>query len=210
MAEQTQTIPIKIIMVGAMNVGKTSLVTKFATGKFPKETKTTKNASYVIKPKKVNSLNFEIRLWDTAGQEKYKSLTKLFTKDAKIALLVYSIDDEESFNSLEEWLRLVKGTNDGNLILGVVANKSDLASDTTINNDRGKEYAEKIGAIFKTTSALVDNGGIDELIDILFQKYYATNFNMNQTNSLSLTLSMEDSRAEKGGCCGGGKKSSTK
>ena len=210
MAEQTQTIPIKIIMVGAMNVGKTSLVTKFATGKFPKETKTTKNASYVIKPKKVNSLNFEIRLWDTAGQEKYKSLTKLFTKDAKIALLVYSIDDEESFNSLEDWLKLVEGTNDGNLILGVVANKSDLASDTTINNDRGKEYAEKIGAIFKTTSALVDNGGIDELIDILFQKYYATNFNMNQTNSLSLTLSMEDSRAKKGGCCGGGKKSSKK
>ena len=193
-----------------MNVGKTSLVTKYATGKIPGQTKTTKNASYVIKRKNVNSLNFEIKLWDTAGQEKYKSLTKLFTKEAKIAILVYSIDSEESFNSLEDWLRLVKSTNDENLILGVAANKSDLASDNTINNDRGKEYAEKIGAIFKPTSALVENGGIDELIDILFEKYYATNFNMNQTNSLSLTLSMEDSRAKKGGCCGGGKKSSKK
>ena len=210
MTEQTQTIPIKIIMVGAMNVGKTSLVTKYATGKIPGQTKTTKNASYVIKRKNVNSLNFEIKLWDTAGQEKYKSLTKLFTKEAKIAILVYSIDSEESFNSLDDWLKLVKSTNDENLILGVAANKSDLASDNTINNDRGKEYAEKIGAIFKPTSALVENGGIDELIDILFEKYYATNFNMNQTNSLSLTLSMEDSRAQKGGCCGGGKKSTKK
>ena len=206
MAEQNQTIPIKIIMVGSMNVGKTSLVTKYATGKIPGQTKSTKNASYVSKHKKVNNLNFEIKLWDTAGQEKYKSLTKLFTKDAKIAILVYSIDNEESFNSLDEWLKLVKNSNDDNLILGVAGNKSDLASDKTINNERGEEYAKKIGGIFKPTSAMVDNGGIEDFIDTLFQKYYSTNFNLNQTNSLSLTLSVENSRARKGGCCGGGEK----
>jgi small GTP-binding protein len=115
MADQFQTIPIKIIMVGAMNVGKTSLVTKYATGKIAGHTKTTKNASYVSKRKKINTLNFEIRLWDTAGQEKYKSLTKLFTKDSKIAILVYSIDSEESFNALDDWLKLVKSTNENNL-----------------------------------------------------------------------------------------------
>ena len=206
MAEQVQTIPIKIIMVGAMNVGKTSLVTKYATGKTPNQTKTTKNASYVSKLKKINSYNFEIKLWDTAGQEKYKSLTKLFTKDAKIAILVYSIDSEESFNSLDEWLKLVKSSNPDNLILGVAGNKSDLSSDKTINNQRGEEYAKKIGGIFKPTSALVENSGFEELIDSLFQKYYSTNFNLNQTNSLSLTLSVENSRARKGGCCGGGEK----
>ena len=205
MADQFQTIPIKIIMVGAMNVGKTSLVTKYATGKIAGHTKTTKNASYVSKRKKINTLNFEIRLWDTAGQEKYKSLTKLFTKDSKIAILVYSIDSEESFNALDDWLKLVKSTNENNLILGVAGNKSDLASDKTISNKRGEEYAKKIGAIFKPTSAMVENGGIEEFIDTLFQKYYSTNFNMDQTNSLSLTLSVENSRVKKGGCCGGGK-----
>ena len=203
MAEQVQTIPIKIIMVGAMNVGKTSLVTKYATGKIPNQTKTTKNASYVSKLKKINSYNFEIKLWDTAGQEKYKSLTKLFTKDAKIAILVYSIDSEESFNSLDEWLKLVKSSNPDNLILGVAGNKSDLSSDKTINNQRGEEYAKKIGGIFKPTSALVENSGFEELIDSLFQKYYSTNFNnLDKTNSLSLTI--ENSRVKKGGCCGGG------
>jgi len=204
MTEQVQTIPIKIIMVGAMNVGKTSLVTKYATGKIPGQTKTTKNASYVSKHKKVNDFNFEIKLWDTAGQEKYKSLTKLFTKDAKIAILVYSIDNEDSFNSLDDWLKLVKSTNEDNLILAVAGNKSDLASDNTISNERGEEYAKKIGGIFKPTSAMLENGGIEELIDTLFQKYYSTNFNMDQANSLSLTLSMEKSRVKKGGCCGGG------
>ena len=206
MVDQTQTIPIKIIMVGAMNVGKTSLVTKYATGKIPGQTKSTKNASYVSKHKKVNNLNFEIRLWDTAGQEKYKSLTKLFTKDAKIAILVYSIDNEESFNSLDDWLKIVKSTNDDNLMFGIAGNKSDLASDSTISNERGEEYAKKIGAIFKSTSAMVENGGIEEFIDTLFQKYHSTFFNMDQTNSSSLTLSGENSRAKKGGCCGGGEK----
>ena len=209
MAEQ-QEIPIKIIMVGAMNVGKTSLVTKFATGKAPGETKTTKNASYVSKRKSINGINFEIKLWDTAGQEKYKSLTKLFIKDAKIAILVYSIDSEESFNELDNWLKLVKGANGDNIILGVVANKSDLASETTISKERGKEYAKKIGAEWKSTSAVLENSGIEELIEILFSKYHSTNFNMDATASLSLTISMEDSRAQKGGCCGSGQQTSNK
>ena len=201
--EAPDSIPVKIIMVGSMSVGKTSLVTKFATGKTATQTKTTKNASYVSKKKKINGMNFEIKLWDTAGQEKFKSLTKLFTKEAKIAILVYSIDSEESFNELDEWLNLVKGSNEDNLILGVAANKSDLASDKTISEDRGMEYAKKIGAEFRSTSAMLDNGGLDELIEALFTKYHSTNFNnMDATASLSLTISMEE---KKGGCCGGGK-----
>jgi len=198
------TIPIKIIMVGPMNVGKTSLVTRYVTGKIPGQTKTTKNASYVTKRKTVNGFNFEIRLWDTAGQEKYKSLTKLFTKDAKIAILVYSIDSEESFNELDKWLELVKSSNEDNLLLGIAANKSDLVSDKTISEERGREYAEKIGAEWKSTSALSENGGIEEFIDLLFKKYYDNFFTpgLEPTNSQSLTISMEDSKV-KGGCCGG-------
>jgi GTPase SAR1 family protein len=64
MTENVQTIPIKIIMVGAMNVGKTSLVTKYATGKSPDQTKTTKNASFVSKLKTINGFHFEIKLWE--------------------------------------------------------------------------------------------------------------------------------------------------
>ena len=205
---EANSIPVKIIMVGSMNVGKTSLVTRFSTGKAATQTKTTKNASYVSKIKKINGQNFEIRLWDTAGQEKFKSLTKLFTKEAKVGILVYSIDSEDSFNDLDDWLKLIKQSNEDNLILGVAANKSDLASDKTISEERGREYAKKIGAEFRSTSAMLENGGIDELIEVLFSKYHSTNFNnMDATASFSLTISMEE---KKGGCCGGGKQKNTK
>ena len=206
MAEIQAPIPVKIIMVGAMNVGKTSLVTKYATGKNPGQTKTTKTSSYVSKSKVMDNIKFEIRLWDTAGQEKYKSLTKLFIKEAKIAILVYSIDNEESFQSLNDWLQLVKASNDENLILAVAGNKSDLASEKTISEQRGREYAQKIGAEFKSTSAVFENGGIEEFIDFLFKKYYSTNFNSAE-NNLSMTISIEETRIQKKeGCCGGGKK----
>ena len=203
MTDVPDSIPVKIIMVGSMNVGKTTLVTKFATGKVGTQTKTTKNASYVSKRRKINGQTFEIKLWDTAGQEKFKSLTKLFTKEAKIAILVYSIDSEESFKELDEWLKLVKQSNEDNLILGVAANKSDLSSDKTISEERGKEYAKRIGAEFKSTSAMIENWGFEELIDSLFTKYHSNNFNNNDaTASLSFTISMEK---KKGGCCLGGK-----
>ena len=116
-------IPIKIIMVGSLNVGKTSLVTKYANGKIPGQSKSTRNYSYVSKLRNINGNKYEIKLWDTAGQEKYKSLTKLFMKDSKIAILVYSIDNEKSFNDLDDWLKLIKSCNDDELILGIAANK---------------------------------------------------------------------------------------
>ena len=206
MTSEIQAIPIKIITVGAINVGKTSLVAKYATGKTPGKTKTTKNASFVNKMKKVNGINFEIKLWDTAGQEKYKSLTKLFTKDAKIAILVYAIDNEESFNELDNWYNLVKSTNEDNVLYAVAANKSDLASENTIPDERGKEYAKKIKAEFKSTSAKDNSDGINSFIDELFLKYYNSNFNMNTSGSLSITLSTENnSTVQQKGCCGGGK-----
>ena len=121
---ESNAFPIKIIVVGSINVGKTSLVIKYATGKTPGKTQTTKISSYVEKIKIVNGIKFQIKLWDTAGQEKYKSLTKLYTKDAKIAILVYSIDNEQSFNDLDNWFELVKNSNDANILYGIAANKS--------------------------------------------------------------------------------------
>ena len=203
MSISPQTVPIKIIMVGSINVGKTSLVTKYATGKKPMRKDSTKNASYVNKIKTVNGIKFEIKLWDTAGQEKYKSLTKLFIKDAKIAILVYSIDDEESFNDLDDWLKLIKSVNDDTVIYGVAGNKSDLSSDQIIPDEKGEEYAKSIGAEWRSTSAVTEGQGIDNFINDLFLKYYNTYFNLNSSGSLSITLSNEPSQVKKG-CCGGG------
>ena len=199
-----QAVPIKIIMVGSISVGKTSLVAKYATGKRPLRRESTKNASFVSKKKMINGVKFEIKLWDTAGQEKYKSLTKLFTKDAKIAILVYSIIDEQSFNELDDWLEMVKSANDDTVIYGVLANKSDLSSEKKVPDEKGKEYAKSIGAEWRTSSAVTEGEGIDKFINELFLKYHNIYFNYASSNSLSITLSTQPSVVKKKKCCGGG------
>ena len=117
--ENENIISIKLIIIGSVNVGKTSLLTRYATGKFQRTLKSTSNASFIIKNKIINNKEYEIKLWDTAGQEKYRSLTKIFIKDAKIALLVYAIDDLSSFIDLKMWLKIIKDINSDNIILGV-------------------------------------------------------------------------------------------
>jgi len=82
---------IKLIIIGSVSVGKTSLLTRYATGNFQSVIKSTSTASFISKIKEMNGKLYEIKLWDTAGQEKYRSLTKIFIKDVKMALLVYAM-----------------------------------------------------------------------------------------------------------------------
>ena len=110
------------------------------------------------------SLKFDI--WDTVGQERYRSLTKIFYKDADIIIFVYDITTEFSFNAIKDyWYNETKET-----ILALVANKIDLYKYEQIKNSTGKEYADKINAIFQNTSAL-SNTGIDNLFENLGKKF---------------------------------------
>ena len=194
-------IPIKIIMVGSLNVGKTSLFTQYAIGESSIKTKNRENDVYVSKIRKLNGFKFEIRLWDTAGQERYKSLTKIFIKDTKIAILVYSIDNEESFNDLDIWLKIIKSMNDETILFGVCANKSDLASEKTIPDEKGKEYAKRIGAEWTSTSAIINGKGIHKFVDKLFFNYYYKNFSRTESMIRRDSLNISFIQEPKKGCC---------
>ena len=197
---------IKLIIVGSVNVGKTSLLTRYATGSFQNIVKSTSNASFISKFKTVDNQNYEIKLWDTAGQEKYRSLTKIFIKDAKIALLVYAIDDLNSFNDLNMWLKIIKDINSDNLILGIAANKADLYKNSKVSDEQGKKYAKEIGAEWRSTSALMDDRGIDDLVDALFNDYLkAKALKKNEDISVEDTIilsNISNENEKDSGCCG--------
>ena len=114
---------IKVVILGESGVGKTSIISRFINDTFDEELVTTTGASYVSKSMKFSDknqvLNFEI--WDTAGQEKYRSLTQIFYKDASIAILVYDITNKDSFDELQNyWYEQIKESapkNIGKLII---------------------------------------------------------------------------------------------
>ena len=96
----------KVVLLGESSVGKTCIISRFVDNEFDKEILSTTGASYAnktLKFKDYNNKEILFEIWDTAGQEKYRSLTQLFYKDASVAILVYDITNEESYNELKNY-----------------------------------------------------------------------------------------------------------
>ena len=158
---------VKVVLLGESGVGKTSIINQFISKKFNPKMSTSVSAQFTSKimefPEQKRTLRFDI--WDTVGQEKYRSLTKIFYKDAKIIIFVYDITTEYSFNALQTyWYTETVDNTDGEPIYAVCANKYDLYDKAVVKTEDGKKFADKIKAIFQNTSAKSDTG-----INILFE-----------------------------------------
>jgi len=164
---------IKVVLLGETGVGKTSIISQFTTHTFDPHRETSLSAQFICKTVDLKDIGQSIKfdIWDTVGQEKYRSLAKIFYKDAKVIIFVYDITRSETFEGLiNYWYDETKNNTDGESILAVVANKIDLYANSKVSNNDGKAFADKIGAIFQTTSALSDSG-ISTLFDNVGKKY---------------------------------------
>ena len=199
-----KTRSIKIILVGSMEVGKTCLISHYQTGKFLSDIPSTCGSSYIQIKKTIKGKKYNLNLWDTAGQEKYDSLTKIFTKNANIVILVYSIIDKKSFQSLNKWLNLVKEINgEDGYALGIAANKADLYKQSVVSDSQGQDYAKKVKGIWKSTSAKMEDRGIEELINELLEIYLKIQTNSNNQENIKLNNNKGNKNKKSGGCCKG-------
>ena len=187
-----ETEAIKVVLLGESGVGKTSIITQYTAKKFNARVATSVSAQFTTKvldfPEFEKSIKFDI--WDTVGQEKYRSLTKIFYRDAKVIIFVYDITKEITFKALKEyWFEEVCNTTEGKPIFALAANKSDLYLDQKINNKEGKEFADKMNAIFQTTSAMNDTG-IKTLFENIGKKILIPEYDYNNSdNSLEKNYS---------------------
>ena len=157
---------IKVVLLGESGVGKTSIISQFTTNKFDPAQESSKSAQNVCKiikfPDLGTSINFDI--WDTTGNENYRLFAKIFYNDANVIILVYDITKEKSLEEIKSfWYKEIKSNSNKNPIFAVVANKSDFYEyESAI--DEGKEFADKIGAIFQIISVPL-NFGISKLFE---------------------------------------------
>ena len=168
----------KVVLVGESAVGKTCIISRFISGAFDSNVSSTNGASYASKNIQYDKLgkNLLLDVWDTAGQEKYRALTKFFYKDAKVAILVYDITRYDTFKSIKEfWYEQVKENGPKNIVIGIAGNKCDLYEKEEVNENEAREFAASIGAIFALTSAQ-NNSGISELFRDVGNKYLDPNF----------------------------------
>ena len=151
----SQTIyQFKIILIGDSAVGKTSLINRFMGLEYEENLNCTISADFKLKSLSIDSsTGVELTVWDTCGQEKYRSMTRQYFKDAHGIILVFDVNNENSFRGLNIWLNEIKSNcNNSNVSIALVGNKIDL-NDRTISNEEGKEFAQKNGLLYVETSS---------------------------------------------------------
>ena len=176
MSDEEEENSNKVIFLGESFVGKTNLL-KISIGKpFDPHTLTTWTSSYVPKEYIYNNQKYIFHLWDTIGQEKYRSLTKIFFKDAIIVILVYDITKKKTFDALQEyWFEEVKNELGDDFILAIVGNKSDLYTEEEVSEVEGKNFAISKGCKFKLSSAKTDPLSFTQFLEELFKDYIEKN-----------------------------------
>ncbi len=135
---------IKLVIIGDMNVGKTNFLIRFIEEQFTPIYQPTVGFDFkskiVFLPNSKKKVKFQI--WDTAGQERYMALNKQLFRSVNGIILMYDITNQQSFERLDEWMKLVKKDSYG-VTLILIGNKIDLENKRVISKEKGEEYANK-------------------------------------------------------------------
>lgn len=150
----------KYIIVGDTSVGKSCLLLGFTDKRFKTEHDVTIGVEFGTRSVNVDGKTMKIQIWDTAGQECFRSITRAYYRGATAALLVYDVSRRDTFNHLGEWLEDVRRHADSKTVVMIVGNKSDLPR-REVAYEEGARFARDNGFTFVETSAKTDDN-VDE------------------------------------------------
>ncbi len=206
--EKKKTLSCKVVIVGDTGVGKTCLIERYIHNRYDENQKATLVSSYTFKKIDIKAYNKTVSLdiWDTAGQEVYRSLSKNFYLSAAIGILVYDISSRATFNSIKDyWFEQLKTFGDENMIFAIVGNKIDLFQNEQIPEDEAREYAKSMNAGFHLVSCK-QKVGINDLFEDCVKRYLESNKltkgnNNDEKNNKRIFLDKTQTKKEKKQCC---------
>ena len=165
----------KIVVIGDINVGKTSILSRFRYGSFEQSYMPTLGIDFFTKNLFYEDKTIRLILWDTAGQERFRSLIPSYLKNADCIIIVYDITNKDSFNSLTHWLNDAKNNTIEGTIFVICGNKIDLKEKRVVTNEEIDEYIKKENLLYVECSAM--NGeGIKELFNLIAKNLGESNF----------------------------------
>lgn len=201
---------IKIILLGDAGVGKTAIINRYYSNNFNQNIKPTFAMNFVEKYITIKGKKMELNIWDTAGQEKFRSCNKLFVKYSNIVIFVYDITSQKSFESLEYWYNFIQNELGQDYTIGLAGNKIDLVKNEEVSEEEAKKKAEEWGAHFSLLSAKQDQEGIDQFFNDIVTKFVDSiddDFVLIEAPNSYRTIKLEKDIIikidEKKSCCGG-------
>ena len=203
----------KYIIIGDPSVGKSNLLMKFANNKFTEDYQSTIGVEFGAKNIRLNDQVYRIQIWDTAGQENFRSITRAYFKKCVCAMVVYDITSKESFEHIQNWIDDVHEQSPKTVLIVLIGNKIDLEERRVISIDEGNDFATQNGLIFMETSAK-SGVGVKEIFEKTAQEiakkmeenYYDLNsdncgITKGKTNSNINLKDKEKKIKDKKGCC---------
>ncbi|CAM8942522.1 unnamed protein product [Rhodiola kirilowii] len=149
----SKNIQAKLVLLGDMGTGKTSLVLRFVKGQFYEYQESTIGAAFFTQVISLNEATIKFDIWDTAGQERYHSLAPMYYRGAAAAVVVYDITSMESFVRAKKWVLELQRQGNPKMVMFLVANKADLQDKRKVSAEEGEQYARENGLSFLEASA---------------------------------------------------------
>jgi len=151
----------KIVFIGDISVGKTSIINQFIEDKFKDAYDPSIGIDFASKTLRFKGRFVKLQIWDTAGQEKYKSLIPSYIRGAAIVFIVYDITNRDSYDNLSNWVNFIEKLQRPNVLV-ICGNKTDMETERQINIEEGMKISEESNALFYEVSAK-DNTNIKKM-----------------------------------------------
>ena len=203
-------LSFKLIFIGDSSVGKSCLTAKAVKNNFEEYYQATVGFEFLTFNMKVNDKVIKLQIWDTCGQEIYKSLISNFYRNSSLAVLVYAIDSKESFNHVENWLNDLKSQANPDVRIFLVGNKADLEEERKVQKVEGEKYKEDQHLdLFMETSAKTGHNARNVLVEaakILYKDYLKFDENSKENGGGQVLGKkgqglIKKEKKEKKGCC---------
>ena len=188
----------KLIVIGNSGVGKSCLTLKATEDCFLPDYSSTIGFEFRAFYAKVENTIIKLSIWDTCGQEIYRSLIRNFYRNSSLAILVYSIDDENSFEDLDSWLNEIRTNGSPDMNIYLIGNKTDLESKRVISKERAETFAQDNDIkLFMETSAKTGFNAQNLFIEaakLLYIQHKSINDQNNRLNSLPDLIKLDDEK----------------
>ena len=144
---------LKYVIVGDSAVGKSNLLLRYSHGQFREEYQLTIGVEFGSNNISIDDKVYRVQIWDTAGQENFRSITRAYYKNSACALIVYDISKRQSFESISSWIEDCRDSSPKSVFMVLVGNKCDLEKEREVSEEEGRILAEKNGMLFFETFA---------------------------------------------------------
>ncbi|KAF4367569.1 hypothetical protein F8388_009187 [Cannabis sativa] len=179
--EQGEEYLFKIVLIGDSAVGKSNLLSRFATNQFDPTSKATIGVEFQTQVVDIDGKEIKAQIWDTAGQERFRAVTSAYYRGAVGALVVYDITRKTTFESVKRWLDELTTHCDTTVARMLVGNKCDLENLRDVSVDEAKSFAEEEGLFFMETSAL-ESTNVQQAFETVIKDIY-NNISRKMLNS---------------------------